>query len=144
MDFQDCIKFANEHHDCYLATVEGDQPRVRPMGMWFADETGFYFESKSTKALCKQMKSNPKVEMAFYAPEEKPMGRVMRISGKVEFIEDTALRTKALKERRMIKAMGIKSPEDPLLAVFRVRTGEAFFWTGKPGMQEAEIEIIKF
>ena len=145
MDFQDCIKFANELHNCYLATVEGDQPRVRPMGMWFADNTGFYFESKSVKAICKQLKKNPKVEIVFHSTKEKPMGKVMRVSGTAEFIDDMELRKKVYEARKpMLNAQGIKGPEDPLLALFRIHTGEAFFWTGTENIYEEGREIIKF
>lgn len=49
MDIKDCIKFANETPVCYLATVEGDQPRVRALGFWFADESGFYFQIGAMK-----------------------------------------------------------------------------------------------
>jgi pyridoxamine 5'-phosphate oxidase len=144
MDFQDCIKFANDHHTCYLATVDGDQPRVRPMGMWFADKTGFYFESKSVKALHKQLEKNPKVEVAFYAPEAKPSGKVMRVTGKIEFINDMELRKRLYEEKPRLKAQGVKGPEDPLMTIFRISTGEAFFWTMASNMYEADIERIKF
>jgi pyridoxamine 5'-phosphate oxidase len=144
MDFQDCIKFANEHHTCYLATAEGDQPRVRPLGMWFADKTGFYFHSQSVKALCKQLKKNPKVEIVFHAPEEKPLGRVMRVAGKAEFCDDMELKKKSYEARPFLKGMGIKGPEDPVVAVFQVPHGEAFFWTMKSSMWEDDIEKIKF
>ena len=144
MDFQDCTKFANENPYCQIATVEGDQPRVRPMGMWFADETGFYFHSQSVKALCKQMKNNPKVEVAFHAPEEKPMARVMRVTGEVEFLEDMEIRKKSYEARPFLKGMGIKGPEDPLVAVFRIPHGEAFFWTMASSMYEDDREKIKF
>jgi nitroimidazol reductase NimA-like FMN-containing flavoprotein (pyridoxamine 5'-phosphate oxidase superfamily) len=43
MDYKDCIKFANENPVCYVATADGDQPRVWGLLMWFADETGFFF-----------------------------------------------------------------------------------------------------
>ena len=33
MSIEEYVKFANENPMCYLATVEGDQPRVRAMGM---------------------------------------------------------------------------------------------------------------
>ncbi len=49
MDFKDCIKFANETPVCYLATMDKDQPRVRALGFWFADENGFYFQIGSVK-----------------------------------------------------------------------------------------------
>jgi putative acetyltransferase len=40
MDFQDCIQFANENPLSYFATIEAGQPRVRPLGLWFADDAG--------------------------------------------------------------------------------------------------------
>jgi pyridoxamine 5'-phosphate oxidase len=139
MDLQDCIKFANENPTCYLATADSDQPRVRAMGMHYADNTGFYFNTESTKALAKQLFNNPKVEVCFFAK-----GKVMRVTGKVEFIDDIAIRTRFFKERSILKNSGVKGPEDPFLVVFAIRTGEAFFWTMANNLKEAEIERIKF
>lgn len=35
MNFQDCIEFAQKAGGCTLATMDGDQPRVRAMGpLW--------------------------------------------------------------------------------------------------------------
>jgi len=145
MDFQDCVKFANENPTCHLATAEGDQPRVRGLVMWFADNTGFYFQTQSVKALCKQLSNNKKVEVFFHAPEAgKVTGTVMRVAGEVEFIDDMALKTRAIEERAILKAIGIEKPEDPLLAVFRLYTGEAYFWTMENNMKESEIERIRF
>jgi pyridoxamine 5'-phosphate oxidase len=139
VDFQDCIKFANDTRTCYLATTEGDQPRVRPMGMWLADKTGFYFHTESVKALSKQLNANKKVELIYHAPP-----KVMRVSGKIKFIDDMAMRAQVLKDRPFLKGLGIKGPEDPLLVMFQVYTGEAFFWTMADNMKEAGIQRIKF
>ena len=144
MDFQDCVKFANENPTCHLATAEGDQPRVRALVMWFADDTGFYFQTQSVKALCRQLSNNKKVEVFFHAPEPGSIGKVMRVAGEVEFIDDIALKARAIEERAIVKAIGIEKPEDPLLAVFRVHKGEAFFWTMENSMRESEIERIRF
>ena len=141
MDFKDYVKFANEHPTCYLATAEGDQPRVRPLGMWFADETGFYFQSQSVKAMCKQIQKNPKVEICYFSPADFKM---MRVAGKAKMIEDMELRKKCYEERDVLKKMGVKGPEDPILAAFHVYTGEAYFWTGANSMKEAEIPRVKF
>ena len=141
MDFKDCVEFANENNTCYLATAEGDQPRVRALGMWFADETGFYFQTQTVKAMCKQLEKNPKVELYFNA---KDYSKVMRVSGKVKFITDTALRAKCIEERPFVKDFGITEPSNPLLAVFQVYTGEAYFWTMADSMKEADIPRIKF
>lgn len=40
--------------------------------------------------------------------------------------------------------MGITDPEDPVLTVFKIYTGEAFFWTLKDSMHESEIPRIRF
>jgi pyridoxamine 5'-phosphate oxidase len=139
MEFQDYAKFANENPTCYLATVEGDQPRVRPLRMWFADKTGFYFETKSVKAIIRQLNNNQKVEVCFYGSD-----KVMRVTGNVDIIDDMAVRTRCLKERPFLKETGIKGPEDPLLVVFRIGKGEAYFWTRADNMKEAEIPRVKF
>jgi pyridoxamine 5'-phosphate oxidase len=68
----------------------------------------------------------------------------MRVAGKVEFLEDRALKAKVLEDRPFLKNMGISGPEDPRLAVFRLYTGEAFFWTMEYSMRESEIERIPF
>jgi pyridoxamine 5'-phosphate oxidase len=143
MNFQDCVKFANEHPVCYVATTEGNQPRVRALRMWFADEKGFYFQTESVKSLCKQLKNNNKVELCFYAPGSGA-GTMMRVTAKAEFLDDLALKSKVLNERPFLKSLGIKGPEDQLLAIFRVYSGEAYFWTMADNLKEAEIEKIKF
>ena len=145
MDFQDCIKFANETRTCYLATVEGDQPRVRAMGLYSAEETGFYFMTESVKAMYKQLQNNKKVEVIFHSSGSGPgMGQIMRVSGEIEFVDDIDYRTKVFNERPFLKGLGVTGPEDHLFVVFRIARGEAFFWTFANNMKEAEIERIKF
>ena len=61
MNFEECIQFANEHPICSIATVDGDQPRVRMFGMWFADKYGFYFGTMKTGNIYQQLTVNPKV-----------------------------------------------------------------------------------
>jgi len=143
MNLQDCIKFANEHPVCYFATIEGNQPRVRVVQLWFADDKGFYFQTQSTKSVCKQLKNNNKVEICFYAPGPD-LGTVMRVSGKIEFIDDIAQKNKVLTDRPFLLEMGVKGPEDPLLTIFRVSSGEAYFWTAADSMKEEQIKRIKF
>ena len=141
MSLEEYAKFANENPACYLATAEGDQPRVRAMGMWYADETGFYFQTQSVKALYKQIQENDKVEVYFCTPD---FSKTMRVSGRVRSIEDTELRRKCIEERPFIKDMEITDPEDPMLAVFHLYTGEAYFWTRADSMKEADIPRKKF
>lgn len=141
MSIKEYTDFANENPTCYLSTAEGDQPRVRAMGMWYADETGFWFQAQSVKALYKQIQENDKVEVYFNTPK---FSRVMRVSGKMKIIEDMEIKKKCLEERPFLKTMGITEPDDPLLAVFHLYTGEAFFWTMADSMKEAAIPRAKF
>ena len=144
MDFKDCIEFAKENRTCYLATTDGDQPRVRAMGLYHVDDTGFYFNTQSVKAMCKQLQNNRKVEICFHSTKPGPdAGKVMRVTGEIEFLDDIDLRTQLLEDRPFLKAF-IKGPEDPLLVVFRIYKGEAYFWTMADSMKEAELERIKF
>jgi pyridoxamine 5'-phosphate oxidase len=144
MNLQDCIKFANEHPTCYVATTDGDQPHVRALGMWFADDKGFYFQTESVKSIYTQLKNNNKVELCFHDPAAPGVGTVMRVAGKIEFVNDLSLRSKVINDRPFLTSLGIKEPEDPLLVVFRLYSGEAYFWTMADNMKEAEIERIKF
>ena len=63
MEFARCTEFATEHPICYVATEDGDQPRVRALLLWFADERGFYFMTMSPKGFSHQLHHNPKVEV---------------------------------------------------------------------------------
>jgi len=48
----------------YLATVEGDQPRVRPFGTVDIIEDKLYIQTGLVKDVAKQMLANPKVEIS--------------------------------------------------------------------------------
>lgn len=48
----------------YLATVEGDQPRVRPFGTVDLFEEKIYIQTGLVKPVAKQMAANPKVEIS--------------------------------------------------------------------------------
>ena len=141
MSIKEYTDFANENNMCYLATIEGDQPRVRAMGMWYADETGFWFQSQSVKAVYTQIKENEKVEVYFCTSE---FSKVMRVYGKMKIVEDMEVRKKCIAERLNLSRMGITEPDDPLLAVFHLYTGECYFWTMADSMKEADIPREKF
>ena len=55
----------------YLATVEGDQPRVRPFGTIDIFEDKLYIQTGKVKPVAHQMKANPKVELSAMTPDGK-------------------------------------------------------------------------
>lgn len=127
MTIQDCIHFANENKVCYLATIDGDQPHVRALGFWFADKTGFYFQTAAIKDFPHQLEKNPKTEVCFYH-HEGMIGTQMRITGKVEFIDDRLMKEKALADRPFLKSFGM-TIDSPGLVLFKIAHGQAHFWT---------------
>jgi pyridoxamine 5'-phosphate oxidase len=136
MYITDCIKFSNENPICYLATADNDQPHVRALGFWYADETGFYFQTSSFKEFPHQLKKNPKTEVCFYK-HEGSVGTMLRISGKVEFVNDLKLREKALTDRPFLKSFGI-TIDSPGLILIRIAHGKAHFWTMDSNLKPKE------
>ncbi len=53
MKFLDCIKFATDNPICFVVTTEEDQPRVRVIVLWFANENGFYWGILSPRQIYK-------------------------------------------------------------------------------------------
>ena len=127
METKDCIKFANENPVSWVATVEDDQPRVRALGMWFADESGYYFQIRKGMDMYRQIQKNPKVEASFWKPGAM-FGTMMRVAGEVEFLDNIELKEKVLEDRPFLKDFGFTS-QSPELVIFRILKGNAYFWT---------------
>ena len=62
----------------YIATEEGDQPRVRPFGVVNIFEGKLYIQTGKVKNVSKQMQINPKVEICGFLD-----GKWIRLEGKV-------------------------------------------------------------
>jgi uncharacterized pyridoxamine 5'-phosphate oxidase family protein len=54
----------------YVATVEGDQPRVRAFGTVNVFDERLYIQTGKVKAVSKQMKANPKIEICAFNGNE--------------------------------------------------------------------------
>ena len=68
MKIEECVEFANKNPISWVASADGDQPRVRALGMWFANEDGFYFQIREDMDMYRQLQRNPKVEASFWQP----------------------------------------------------------------------------
>ena len=141
MSFEKCVKFASENPVAFIATVDGYQPRVRGFLLWFADKTGFYFHTGTTKDIYGQLKANPKLEMCFFSPKGGAGGVMLRVAGEAELLDDKELKRKAIAERTFLKNWGF-TPESPELVILRIAHGEAWFWTMETNFDPKK--IIKF
>lgn len=75
------VKFLKDAEVYYLATVEGDQPRVRPFGTAHIFEEKLYIQTGKVKDVSKQLAVNPKAEICAFKD-----GEWIRIAG--ELVED--------------------------------------------------------
>lgn len=75
------LKFLKDAETYYLATVEGDQPKVRPFGTAHVFEGKLYIQTGKVKDVSKQLHQNPKAEICAFKN-----GEWLRVSGKL--IED--------------------------------------------------------
>ena len=77
-------RFLKDAGTYYLATVEGDQPRVRPFGTAHIFEGKLYIQTGKKKEVSKQLKANPKAEICAFKG-----GKWIRVAG--ELIEDVRI-----------------------------------------------------
>lgn len=74
-------QFLKDAGTYYLATTEGDQPRVRPFGTIHQFEGKLYIQTGKVKNVSKQIHVNPKVEICAFKD-----GEWLRVAG--ELVED--------------------------------------------------------
>ena len=78
---QKVLDFLKEAGTYYLATMDGDQPRVRPFGTAHIFEGKLYIQTGKVKPTSKQIAANPKVEICAFKD-----GTWLRLCGKL--VED--------------------------------------------------------
>lgn len=61
---EEIYEFLKKAGTYYLATVEGDQPRVRPFGTVNIFEGKLYIQSGKAKKVSRQIQANPKIEIS--------------------------------------------------------------------------------
>lgn len=71
----------------YLATAEGDQPRVRPFGTAHIFEGKLYIQTGKSKPVSRQLAANPKAEICAFHE-----GKWVRVAG--ELVEDDRVEAK--------------------------------------------------
>ena len=76
--------FLTEAGTFFLATVDGDQPKLRPLGLHFELDDKVLFGIGDFKNVYKQLAANPKTEIVAC----KPDGHWLRYTGKAVFETD--------------------------------------------------------
>lgn len=113
-------KFLKDAGVYYLATVEGDQPRVRPFGTANIFEGKLYIQTGKIKPVSKQLLSNPKAELSAFHE-----GTWIRVAG--ELVEDDRFEAKKSMLDAYPNLRGMYNENDGNTQVFYFKNAVATF-----------------
>ncbi len=119
-DLTRIINFLDEAQTYYLATAEGDQPRVRPFGTALVFEDKLYIQTGKSKSVSKQLNANPKAEICAFLN-----GTWLRISG--ELINDDRYEAKKAMLDKYPDLRSMYSAEDDNTQVLYFKNATAVF-----------------
>lgn len=124
--------FLKEAGVYYLATVEGDQPRVRPFGTANIFDGKLYIQTGKVKPVSAQLKANPKAELCAFKD-----GVWLRVAG--ELLEDDRIEAKKSMLDAYPNLRGMYDENDGNTQVLYLANATATFssFTAAP-------EVIKF
>lgn len=115
-------KFLKDAGTYYLATVEGDQPRVRPFGTVNIFEGKLYIQTGKVKNVSKQLMANPKAEICAFKN-----GEWVRVSG--ELIEDDRVEARQSMLDAYPNLQKMYKADDGNTQVFYFRNATATFYS---------------
>jgi len=115
---QEVYEFLKKCGTYYLATVEGDQPRVRPFGTVAVFEGRLYIQTGKVKPVSHQIQANPKVELCAFSE-----GAWIRVAGKL--VRDDRVEAKAYMLAQYPSLQAMYSAEDDNTEVLYFEDAEA-------------------
>ncbi len=117
---KEVFDFLKSAQTYYLATVEGDQPRVRPFGTVDIFEDRLYIQTGKSKAVSKQLQANPKAELCAFKD-----GKWLRVSGTL--VRDDRVEAKAHMLANYPELSGMYSADDDNTEVLFFKDATATF-----------------
>ncbi len=126
------LQFLKDADTYYLATVEGNQPRVRPFGTAHIFEGKLYIQTGKVKDVSKQLHANPKAEICAFKG-----GEWIRVAG--ELVEDDRVeaRQSMLDAYPSLQKMYAADDGNTEVFYFKNATATIFAFTHEP-------EVITF
>ena len=113
-------QFLNDTQVYYLATVEGDQPRVRALGTALLYDGKLYLQTGKIKPVSHQIAANPKVEICAFKD-----GKWLRVAGVLVNDDNRDVKVAMLEKIPSLKAM--YSPDDGNMQMLYFTKAKATF-----------------
>lgn len=120
-------RFLDEAQTYYLATVEGDQPRVRPFGTSLLCNGRLYIQTGKVKDVSKQIAANGKVEICAFKD-----GKWLRIAGVLKEDEDHDVKVAMLEKMPSLKNMYSADDDNMQMLYFTQATATFSSFTEAP------------
>jgi len=125
-------KFLKDAGTYFLATIDGDQPRVRPFGTAHIFEGKLYIQTGKSKDVAQQLRANPKAEICAFKD-----GTWLRASGKLVEDDRVEARKSMLDAYPELRAMYNENDGNTLVLHFEDATATFSSFTAPP-------EVVKF
>ncbi|MBO6089817.1 MAG: pyridoxamine 5'-phosphate oxidase family protein [Lachnospiraceae bacterium] len=116
----------------YLATVDGDQPRVRPFGTILLFEDKLYIQTGKSKDVSRQIQANPKAEICCFAE-----GTWLRVAGELVMDERKEVKKAMLDDYPELRGMYSEDDDNTEVLYFKNATATFSSFTAAP-------EVINF
>jgi len=117
---QRVVDFLDKAKTYYLATAEGDQPRVRPFGTVNVFEGKLYIQTGKVKDVSRQLHANPKAEICAFMD-----GEWLRVSGLL--VEDDRSSARQAMLDKYPELQGMYKADDGNTEVFYFKDATAVF-----------------
>ena len=129
---QKVCDFIKKCETYYLATVDGDQPRVRPFGTVNIFDGKLYIQTGKSKDVSKQIQANPKVELCCFAE-----GTWLRVAGELVRDDNRDAKKAMLDAYPMLRGMYSEDDDNTEVLYFKNATATFASFTSAP-------EVINF
>lgn len=123
-NMSEVVNFISEAGTFYIATVDGNEPKVRPFGLAIEHEGKIYFGTSNQKDVYRQLQANPNFEVSTTAQDK----RWIRLKGKAVFDNNLTVKAKAFEILPQLKDI-YNSADNPIFEVFYVFEGEASIYS---------------
>lgn len=114
------VQFLDGAQTYYLATVDGDQPRVRPFGTVLLWDGKLYIQTGKVKPVSRQLAANPKAEICAFKD-----GQWLRVAG--ELVNDDTREVKVAMLEKMPQLKGMYDPDDSNMQMLYFKNASATF-----------------
>ncbi len=113
---------------CWLATVDGEQPRVRPMGSALFDAGAIWFATSARSEKIRQLAINPNVEICYIDLQWSHL----RIRGQARQVAEPTMRQRVWENAPELRQF-FTGPDDADMVLLRVDIADVRMMTMRDG-----------